>query len=637
MVSTQAEFAATLVDEWARAGVRDAVVCPGSRSAPLATALLASDAIRVHVRLDERSAAFFALGCALGSGRPALVVTTSGTAAAELHPAVLEADLAGVPLVVCTADRPVELHGVGAPQTVDQQGIFGRAVRFSCEPGVAEEATRSSWRSLASRLVAEATSGPAGPGPVHANLAFREPLSGEVAGLPSPRPAPAPRPGPEPGQAGSGAGPTWHRAVRAGSAGVDVVEAVDAVLAGAARGVVVAGAGAAGSSPAGRDGVLSLARALGWPVLADPRAWPRGAHPGVVAAADGVLRANAAQRELVPDVVVHLGAPHASKVLAQWCAETAQLGAVHVLVDTVGRFRDPDRIAALVVAADPGELCAALAARLHAAPRADAGAWLASWEAAERAAQLAIDGVLAGRGACSEPGIARELFALVPDDATLVVSSSMPIRDLEWYARPRAGAPRVLANRGANGIDGVVSTVLGVAAAAATDGAAGPGETAARPGEPAPRVRRAAKPTIGLLGDLALLHDLSGLVWGRAEVRPDATLVVVDNGGGGIFDFLPYATACDAQRFARAFRTPQGADIAGVARALGCAVREVTEMAGLARGLTASLDEPGISILLVRTPPHGNVALHDEIHAAVAAAVDAALGGSAPADAAPGS
>ncbi|MHB1974457.1 MAG: 2-succinyl-5-enolpyruvyl-6-hydroxy-3-cyclohexene-1-carboxylic-acid synthase [Acidimicrobiales bacterium] len=611
-MSTQADFAATLVDEWVRSGVRDAVLCPGSRSAPLAAALLAREDLRVHVRLDERSAAFFAIGCALGSGRPAVVVTTSGTAAAELHAAVLEADLAGIPLVVCTADRPPELHGVGAPQTVDQQGLFGRAVRLYAEPGVADEASRGSWRSLASRLVAAAASGPAGPGPVHANLAFRDPLTGDTGELPAPRrlvSGSAPR-----GGRPVGADAPWHSVVNSSAAGSEVVHALEALVAGVDRGVVVAGAGAAGSGRSGREGVLELARILGWPVLADPRAWPRVPAPDVVSAADGVLRSSVASEHLAPDVVLHLGAPHASKVLTSWCAETARRGAVHVLVDPFGRFQDPDRITSVVLEADPGELCTSVAASLGVRTAADRGGWIASWRVAESAAQSAIDGVLARGSACSEPGVARELFDLLPAGATLVVASSMPIRDVEWYSRPRTGAARVLANRGANGIDGVTSTVFGVAAGTA----AAAGGSGGEPGSD-------TVPVVGLLGDLAFLHDLSGLVWGSAESRPDATLVVVDNGGGGIFDFLPHASSLDERRFERGFRTPQTSDIAGVARALGCNVREIADKAQLAGALADSIAEPGTSVVLVSTGSEGNVALHDEIHAAVVAAVDGAL------------
>ena len=175
-MTLQVDFARTLVDEWVRAGVRFAALAPGSRSSPLALALLGEPRLRTYVRLDERSAAFFALGSALASGRPAVLVTTSGTAATEVHAAVVEADLARVPLIVVTADRPPELHGVGAPQTIDQIGLYGRAVRYAADPGVPDENGRPYWRSLGARLVAEACSSPLGPGPVHANLAFREPL-----------------------------------------------------------------------------------------------------------------------------------------------------------------------------------------------------------------------------------------------------------------------------------------------------------------------------------------------------------------------------------------------------------------------------------------------------------------------------
>ena len=184
-MSVQATFAATLVDEWVDAGVTDAVVCPGSRSTPLALALAAR--LRVHVRLDERSAGFFAIGLAMASGTPTVLCVTSGTAAAELHPAVVEAHQGRVPLIVCTADRPPELHHVGASQTIDQVGLFTTSTRWFCDPGVPEESQAASWRPLAARAVAEARDGPLGPGPVHLNLAFREPLIGSAGPLPARR------------------------------------------------------------------------------------------------------------------------------------------------------------------------------------------------------------------------------------------------------------------------------------------------------------------------------------------------------------------------------------------------------------------------------------------------------------------
>lgn len=619
MSASQADFAATLVDEWTRAGVRDAVVSPGSRSSPLAIALLHEPMIRCHVRLDERSGAFFAIGCALGSGRPTVVLTTSGTAAAEVHAAVIEADLAGVPLVVCTADRPPELQGVGAPQTVAQSGLFGGAVRCYLEPGVPDEAQRHTWRSLGSRMVAESLSGPRGPGPVHVNLAFREPLGGE-------RGTPAATAHPSVDRAPA------HRLVRGRAAGHDAEEVLRAAVEGVARGVIVVGrAGSADPAGPGSDGledaVYSLAQHLGWPVLADPRAWPRRPHDVLVATADGVLRSAAASEALRPDVVLHIGAPHASKVVSRWNASTAAGGARHILVDPFGWWQDPERSSSLVVAADPVVLARAVSRAgsggdggdggdggsrggsdgshgSSLAPAIDGSTWLGTWQRAERAAQRAIDDVLGASGTLSEPAVARWLVAMLPDDATLVTSSSMPIRDVEWYAAPRCGAPRVLANRGANGIDGVTSTVLGVAA-----GSRG----------------QSGGTVVGLLGDLAFLHDVSGLVWGVAEERPDATLVVVDNAGGGIFSFLPYATTLDDASFERAFATPQAADVGAVAAGFGCAVHPVTSRAGLGEALSRAVGARGIDVILVRTDRRANVALHAELERAIVDAVDVAL------------
>jgi len=579
-VTLQATFAATLVDEWVRAGVRHAVVAPGSRSAPLAVALLADGRIAVHVRLDERSAAYFALGIGLASGVPAVVVTTSGTAAAECHPAVLEADLAAVPLIVCTADRPPRLHGVAAPQTLDQTKLFGAAVRCFVEPGVPAALPPSAWRSIGSRLVAEATGSP--PGPVHANLAFDEPLAGVAEELPPGRPD----------------GEPWHRRVAGRRLSPEALAAARRALAGASRGIVVAGAGLADA----REAVAALAAARGWPVLAEPRAFPRsGPLRGevVVGAFDALARARVLRERLAPDLVVQLGAPPASKALQTWLEELAGSTCRLVVVDAHGRFLDPARLASLVIAADPGELCGALAAEDAPGRCADPG-WAAAWARADAAAAAAIDAELAREERLSEPAIARRLVAALPAGATLVASSSMPVRELEWFGAARPGAPRVLSNRGANGIDGVTSTTLGVAAAT-------------------------AGPVFGLLGDLAFLHDLSALVWGVHEEVPQATLVVVDNGGGAIFSFLEHASVLDAPTFERGLATPQRPDVATVARALGCSVREATSLDGLEAALEASRSTPGVSVVLVRVAREATLGAHRALDAVVASAVEAAL------------
>ncbi|MFP5320331.1 MAG: 2-succinyl-5-enolpyruvyl-6-hydroxy-3-cyclohexene-1-carboxylic-acid synthase, partial [Acidimicrobiia bacterium] len=493
--SVQATFCATLVDEWVRCGLTDAVVCPGSRSTPLALALAADDRVAVHVHHDERSGSFLALGLAQVTGRPVAVLVTSGTAVVQLHAAVVEADLAGVPLLVCTADRPPELRHVAAPQTVDQDHLFGRSTRWYVDAGVPEAATSGTWRSLAARAWAEATAG--WPGPVQLNLPFREPLVGEVGALPP----------------GRGDGP-WHRRVRSGRQ----APVLDASVA-AAKGVVIAGRGTA--EP---DAVVALAESLGWPLLADPTSGCRG--PSSVVAFDALLRTPFAERAR-PEVVLRVGGMPASKVLAQWLDACA---AHEVVVAPEPWWPDPAHAAAVV---------------LDEVPVAPAGhdpvaEWRQAWHAADELAQQAIDAVLAD-DPLSEPGVARHLTRALPPGAALVTSSSMPVRDVEWFGTGRADV-RHLANRGANGIDGVVSTAVGVAAAG---------------------VRTAL-----LIGDVAFLHDSNGLL-GLADRGLDLTIVVVDNDGGGIFSFLPQRSQLGGERFEQLFGTPHGLDLVALARAYG--------------------------------------------------------------------
>lgn len=590
-MTVAASFAATLVDEWVRSGLTDAVVSPGSRSTPLAMALAREGRIALHVRLDERSAGFFALGMALATGRPAIVLTTSGTAAAELHAAVVEAHMSRVPMIVCTADRPPELHHVGSPQTIEQAGLFAGSLRWSVDPGVPDGESRWAWRSMASRLVAEATSGPMGPGPVHANLAFREPLLDEPEELP-------------PGRRN---GRPWHRCdpVRRLPEPA-TVDALVGLARPAARGVIVSGAGS------GRPEVVRrLAGALGWPVLADTRSGarvPSDDGSPTVAAADALLRDEAFAASHVPEIIVRLGAPWASKVVASWLASCGRAGAAQVQVDPQWAWRDPGREADLVVSADPDHVVEALLARVPDAAGpgrsswAAPASWSASWAEAEATAQSAIAGVLSRHGEATEPGTARSLFAWAPPGSSIVASSSMPVRDLEWFAAPRFDPPRVLANRGANGIDGITSTTLGVAAAAAGTGG----------------------PVVGLLGDLAFLHDATALWRGRRESSPAAVLVVVDNGGGGIFSFLPPATELDDALFERLYGTPQRPDVADLARAAGCDTLEVMASADLRAKLDAALGSAtrrGPSVVVVRTDRKANLALHSELQAEVSLAL----------------
>jgi 2-succinyl-5-enolpyruvyl-6-hydroxy-3-cyclohexene-1-carboxylate synthase len=566
----QATFAATLVDEWVAAGVSQAVVCPGSRSTPLVLALAEREEIAVHVRLDERGACFFAVGLARATGWPALVCTTSGTAAAELHAGVVEASHDRVPLIVCTADRPARLHHVGAPQTIEQTGLFGRAVRRSLDPGVPVAADRGWWRSFAASVVQSAVEE---SGPVHLNLAFEEPLLGTAGPLPPPTARP--------------------RATRRWPLATD---AAVAEACWARPGLIVAGAG--GPQP---RLVLALADRLGWPVLADPRSGARLEHPGVIAAADAILRDPEVRAALAPETVLLLGRPWASRVLAELVETTGRNGGTVVAVGEV--LDDPAR----VVRAFHRVEAASFVTRLTEAARPVAGAWRGRWERAEAAAQGAIDKVLesdalSAGGLATEPGIARHLFGTLEATTVLFASSSMPVRDLEWFGAARPAPPRVLANRGVNGIDGVVSSALGVAA----------GRSA---------------PVVALLGDLAFLHDATSFAEVGADRHGSCTFVVLDNSGGGIFSFLPQARDLDPARFEQLFGTAPQVSVASVGEGYGLPVETVSSLSGLDGALARFVGRSDRSLVVVRVPPRAeNARLHDRLDEAVAEAVGAALG-----------
>ena len=559
-----ATFCATLADEWIRCGVRHAVIAPGSRSTPLALALAARPELRIDLVHDERAASFLALGIGLATGQPAVLLCTSGTAAAEFHAAVVEAHQAEVPLVVCTADRPPELRDVGAAQTIDQTRLYGPAVRWYHDPGVPEWGQRATWRAVAARSVLDACGDR--PGPVHLNLPFREPLVGEPGELP-------------PARDGG-----WVRRLPTTRTLTDEAVTELVGLLDVQRGVIVAGGGLEAGADAAA--VHTLAEQLGWPVLADPRSGARTPRATTVAAFDAVLRHADFAAAHTPEVVLRLGTPPASKVLAEWIGRS---GATEIQVQSSGTWIDPAHRLAVRISTGVGELCHQLDGRLRGATGTP---WLARWRRAEHRAQQAIDRALAEMPALTEPEIARTLAAALPAGGHLVVSSSMPVRDVEWYAAPRDGLA-VHANRGANGIDGVVATAIGVATGSGA-------------------------PTALLIGDVAFLHDAAALT-ALARRSVDLTIVVVDNDGGGIFSFLPQAGALTPERFELLFGTPHGASIAGLAAAHGLAVTEL----GSRHDLQTWLGHPtaGVRIGVVRTDRSANVAVHDTVHRVVAHAV----------------
>jgi 2-succinyl-5-enolpyruvyl-6-hydroxy-3-cyclohexene-1-carboxylate synthase len=570
-------FGTVFVDELVRCGMREAVVSPGSRSTPLALALadrsVAGDpaAPRLHVRIDERSAGFLALGLGKASRRPAVAVCTSGTAAAGYHAAVIEADEAGVPLIVVTADRPPELRGTGSNQAIDQLKLYGAAVRWFCETGVPEArpGMNGYWRSLACRAWAMA-SGEAGglPGPVHINVPLRDPLvphrsgSGPGEGWPEPL-------GGRPG------GAPWTR-VAAGSPGLGEPLRLDW----AERGVVVCGDGDYDPAP-----LLELAEAAAWPVLAEPSSNARRG-PNALSAYEYLLGAAGFAAAHRPDVIVSAGRPGLSRPQLSLLrgGPDAPPPRHVVLADGPGRWADPARSATEVASAVA--LCGAPG------PGRDP-AWLAAWLRADDAARRAAGAILDGTDAVTEPRLARDVAATLPDGALLWAASSQPVRDLDLHMAPRA-LIRVLASRGASGIDGLVSSAVGAALA---HQAAGGG------------------PAVALLGDLAFLHDSPGLLLGPDEPRPDLCLVVVNNDGGGIFSDLEQARF--AGPFERVFGTPHGTDLARLAGAAGLAYTRLERPGDLDQALAG----PGLRVVEARTERAAAARLRAELRAACAAAV----------------
>jgi 2-succinyl-5-enolpyruvyl-6-hydroxy-3-cyclohexene-1-carboxylate synthase len=583
-VNPSTALAATLVDELIRCGLGEVVLAPGSRSAPLAIEFhrraQAGD-LRLSVRIDERSAAFCALGLAKASGSPAAVLCTSGTAAAHFHATVIEADESAVPLLVLTADRPPELRGTGANQTIDQLRLYGPAVRWFCELGVAEDRSGQEgyWRSVACRAWGLA-SGSAGavPGPVHLNLAMREPLVPDGPWAPdgSVTPAGAARAGTAGGSGGS--------SPRAGTAAWTTFGAV-AELPPAERGLVVCGDGDYDPGP-----LLSLAEQAGWPVLAEPSSNARQG-PCALGAYQYLLADQRFVAAHQPDVIVSAGRPGLSRGQLG-LLRSASPGRHVVIAQGPGRWADPARSATDVVGS------VRLAGPSSGPQAGRPSGWLSEWLDADQAAGAAVDGLLDADDLLSEPKLARDLAAALPGGALLWAASSLPIRDLDQRMIPRSGL-RILASRGVSGIDGLVSSAIGAALA----------HQAADGGQ-----------AVALLGDLALLHDAPGLLVGPGEPRPDLCVIVVNNDGGGIFSMLEQAAFPGP--FERVFGTPHGARIAELAAAAGLPYRPIERSAELPEALRwAGARGTGISLVELRTERPVQAALRAKLAEAAAAAL----------------
>ncbi len=596
--TTDAVALRAFVDELVRAGMHSVVVCPGSRSTPLALALRLHPGMEVRVLTDERAAGFFALGLARASRRVTGVLVTSGTAAANLLPAAVEATLGRVPLVLLTADRPPELRDRGAPQTIDQGRLFGVHAKWDVElpllDGTSE--TRRHVRSIAGRAVAMAGAGPAGV--VHLNLPFREPLvpDGDLR--------------PHPSAVDEPSRPFTDVVTGLRTLGPAAVADLAGRLAGARHGLIVAGPQ---DDPALPAALARLADASGFPILADPLSGARcGPHDRshVIARADLLCRPGAWRDAHLPDLVVRFGATPTSKPLLGLLSDVAP---DQLVIDGDAGYREPAILPTTFVHADAARTADALAdaivgaaapgaAATAAGTAAERTAWREGWLAADRAADAALRAWLAGvesRGEAFEGAPFAHLGELLPDGALLWAGSSMPVRDLDAWLPAGDRAIRPLANRGANGIDGVVSSALGAAAA-------GVGHVAL------------------VVGDVSFLHDLNALAAAKRHGL-SATIVLVDNDGGGIFSFLPQARTDDPgaglpEHYEELFGTPHGIDFGPIVEALGGTYRPVGAL-GLRTALAESLVATGISVLELRTDRGRNVELHAEAAVAVATAL----------------
>jgi 2-succinyl-5-enolpyruvyl-6-hydroxy-3-cyclohexene-1-carboxylate synthase len=552
------------VDELARCGMREACTSPGSRSTPLVLSLAREPRIRATSHLDERCAAFFALGVAKASGMPAVLACTSGTATANYAPAVIEAHEARVPLLVLTADRPPELRELGAGQTIDQVKLYGSAAKWFFEVD-AHRATpeRLRWlRQLACRAFWTAVDGR--PGPVHLNFSLREPLVLDE-----------PLPDDDTGRAGGR--PYVTRPRTAGDPPKALLDGLRAELEARPHAVLVAGR--AERDPALGETLAAFAERAAIPLLADPLSGARRG-PAAIAHYDALLRDPG--WPLTPQLVLRTGDLPTSKPLRIWLH--ALDDALQLTFDPEVAWQDPGGAVATILAADPRATLGALEL-----PGRDQG-WLERWRSADRAAAAAIADALTPAG-LSEPRVAAELGAALPPEATVVVASSMPVRDVETFFPARERPPRVLANRGANGIDGTVSTAFGVATVA--DG-----------------------PVVLLIGDVALIHDLGGLLAG-SRLGLNLTVVLLHNDGGGIFHFLPVAGEGDA--FVEHVATPHGLDFAHAAALFGCGYEHAEDVEGFRAALGRALAADRTTIVAVRTDREANVGLHRAVWDEVAA------------------
>jgi len=592
-------YAGAFVDELRRAGVRNVVICPGSRSTPLAIAFAAQPAIRAWMHVDERSGAYFGLGMAKQLHQPVALLCTSGTAAANFLPAIVEAKLAQVPLLVLTADRPHELRDNGAPQSIDQNRLYGTYVKWFVEVAL-PEATNAALRyirTIAVRAAALTRAIPAGP--VHLNFPFREPLT------------PEPIPDQPLSQVTQRDLVAWQgrpnnapyvevRDALPGAPTAITIAYMANLVHRARRGLIIVGPN---DDPPLAEPLARVAQHLGYPILADPLSQLRcGDHNQsmVISSYDAFLRIDSFIESARPELVLRFGAMPTSKPVLLYLKRYASCPLV--VIDGHGAWEEPTQLASELIHVDPTDLCQGLLNVLeHPGENGEkqpsiSQAWITTWRDADRVTRQTIQAAIQDFDPFFEGRVFTELAGLVPDDITLYVGNSMPVRDVDtffWSTRQRI---RVLGNRGANGIDGVVSSALGASAGAGQN-----------------------RPTILVLGDLSFFHDLNGLLAARLHGL-NLTIVLINNDGGGIFSFLPQAAY--PEHFEQLFGTPTGLDFRLAVQMYGGQYQKVESWEHFRKGVRRGLDSGGLHVIEVPTERASNVKMHRQLWEVVSKALN---------------
>lgn len=557
-------YMASFVDELAQNKVRHAVVSPGSRSTPISLLLAEHPNIEVHINVDERSAAFFALGLAKALREPVAIICTSGTAAANYYPAIVEAYYARIPLIVMTADRPHELRDVGAPQAINQIDLYGKHVKWSVEMALPEKSADMTnyVRTIGARAVAIASNQPSGP--VHLNFPIREPLLpflDQVKKYRDHRISPKVE---------------IEKGIRILSQ--SQFEALASRLSEAKRGIIVVGEL---QDREMRQAIIALAEKLAFPILADPLSLLRsGDHSQtqIIETYDTFLRDDVAKEVLNPDLVLRFGAMPVSKSLLLFLKKHRQ--AQHLIVDAGAGWREPAGIASNMIYCEESAFCYGVIEQID---HRENQSWLQLWQSVNKATKRGLASIR-DEAELSEGKLFLLLNDLMPMNSTLFVGNSMPIRDLDTFFFTNEKNITALANRGANGIDGVVSTALGVSTV--------------------------SENTVLVIGDLSFFHDMNGLLAAKLQ-KQNITILLINNDGGGIFSFLPQAS--EKEYFELLFGTPHGLDFSHAAKLYGAKYNNASTWDEFQQVFTQSFSEPGLKIIEVQTERESNLVKHREL------------------------